>query len=197
MDTNLPVYKLRIKEDDLDKNLSVDYVGLVDKPAVMVNWLAFKEKIKFVSDEERRLIMGPLMIADMPIFRRDENMGDHYVIFDKTEIGKIAEKFFRNSYQSNFNLMHDPSMKVSGISIFQSIIPDKTMGIEAPEAFKEISEGSWIGVAKVNNDEIWNEYIKTGMLRGFSIEGFFNYEYASDSDKEVIDYVSDLARGIK
>lgn len=197
MDANLPVYKLRIKEDDTDKNLSVDYVGLVDKPAVMVNWLAFKDKIKFVSDEERRLIMGPLMIADMPIFRRDENMGDHYVIFDKTEIGKIAEKFFRNSYQSNFNMMHDPSMKVSGISIFQSIIPDKSMGIEAPEAFKEISEGSWIGVAKVNNDEIWNEYIKTGMLRGFSIEGFFNYEYASDSDKEVIDYVSDLARGIK
>lgn len=197
MDTNLPVYKLRIKEDDTDKNLSVDYVGLVDKPAVMVNWLAFKEKIKFVSDEERRLIMGPLMIADMPIFRRDENMGDHYVIFDKTEIRKIAEKFFRNGYQSNFNLMHDPSMKVSGISIFQSIIPDKSMGIEAPKAFKEVSEGSWIGVAKVNNDEIWSEFIKTGMLRGFSIEGFFNYEYATDSDKEVIDYVAGLARGIK
>lgn len=197
MDTNLPVYKLRIKESDTDKNLSVDYVGLVDKPAVMVNWLAFKEKIKFVSDEDRRLIMGPLMIADMPIFRRDENMGDHYVVFDKGEIAKIAEKFFRNGYQGNFNLMHDPSMKVSGVSIFQSIIPDKSMGIQAPDAFKEISDGSWIGVAKVNNDEIWNEFIKTGMLRGFSIEGFFNYEYSSEVDKEVIDYVADIARGIK
>ncbi len=29
------------------------------------------------------------------------------------------------------------------------------------------------GSSKVNNDEVWNEYVKTGKVKGFSIEGYF------------------------
>ena len=30
-----------------------------------------------------------------------------------------------------------------------------------------------MGAVKVNNDEIWNEYVKTNKVKGFSIEGYF------------------------
>ena len=30
-----------------------------------------------------------------------------------------------------------------------------------------------MGSVKVNNDEIWNEYVKSNKVKGFSIEGYF------------------------
>jgi hypothetical protein len=30
-----------------------------------------------------------------------------------------------------------------------------------------------MGTIKVNNDKIWNDFIKTGKVKGFSIEGYF------------------------
>ena len=33
--------------------------------------------------------------------------------------------------------------------------------------------GTWMGTVKVNNDEVWNEYVKTNKVKGFSIEGYF------------------------
>jgi hypothetical protein len=30
-----------------------------------------------------------------------------------------------------------------------------------------------MGTLKVNNDEVWNDYVKTGKVKGFSIEGYF------------------------
>ena len=101
-DNKFPVFKLRINESDTNKSLAVDYVGLVDKPAIMTNWLTFKEKQKFALDNERQLIMGALMIADMPIYRKDDVRGEHYVVFDKEEIFKITQKFFRKENEILF-----------------------------------------------------------------------------------------------
>ena len=33
--------------------------------------------------------------------------------------------------------------------------------------------GTWMGAVKVNNDQIWNDFVKTGKVKGFSIEGYF------------------------
>ena len=33
--------------------------------------------------------------------------------------------------------------------------------------------GTWVGSIKVNNDDVWNNYVKTGKVKGFSIEGYF------------------------
>ena len=33
--------------------------------------------------------------------------------------------------------------------------------------------GTWMVSMKVNNDDIWTNYVKTGKVKGFSIEGYF------------------------
>ena len=33
--------------------------------------------------------------------------------------------------------------------------------------------GTWVGSVKVNNDEIWNEFVKTGVVKGFQYRGLF------------------------
>src|SRR3989338_6527174 len=105
----LPVYKLKIKETDTDK-AEVSYVAMVDEGAILLDWITFSKQARFSADKERRLIMGALMVADMPIYRRTD-AGEFYVVFDKEEIMKIAQKFFRKGYVSNFNLMHDSERK--------------------------------------------------------------------------------------
>lgn len=179
----LPIYKLEISPD-MDNDMEVDYVALVDKPAIEKSFLAFKDqtkKIKFaIQDEEQRIITGALMLADTPIYRNDQN-GEYYVVFTKETIKQIAQKFFAKNYQSNVNLMHDSGQKLDGLVMFESWITDAKRGIQAMKGFEDVPDGSWFGSFKVNNDTAW-EKIKSGEVSGFSVEGMFQYKPAEIQD---------------
>lgn len=192
---NVPVYKLRINEEDTDK-AEVEYIALVDEPAIMSNWVAFNKQQKFAADKERRLIMGVAMIANMPIYRRDEKMGEHYVVFDKEEIFKVVQKFFRKGYQRNFNLSHDPNQKTQGLYIVESFIVDPSRGVAAPAAFAGISEGSWIITVKVDDEAVWTNFVKTGEVKGFSIEGIFGYEDFGENDEKALKEIADIVSSL-
>ncbi len=182
----LPIYKLRISEDDTSL---VDFIALVDEPAIENNWQAFKEQQRFkVVNEEKRLIMGAFMIADLPIYRVDQR-GEYYVVFDKPEIMKIAKRFMSEGFTNNFNLDHDKSQVPEGVYMVESFIIDSERGINVPEGFSGITEGSWMGTVAVDNDEIWNQ-VKSGEFRGFSIEGVFEYELESATDENEIERIA-------
>src|SRR3990167_604178 len=191
----IPVYKLRINEDDTDKS-QIEYIALVDEPAVMSNWIAFNKVQRFSADKERRLIMGVAMISNMPIFRRDDKMGEHYVVFDSEEIMKVVKKFFRKGYQGNFNLSHDPNQKKQGLYIIESMIVDKSRGVSPPAAFAGISDGSWIITVKVDDEEVWTNFVQTGEVKGFSIEGIFGYEDFGESDEKVLEEIIEIVNSL-
>ena len=89
----LPIYELMISED-MNDDAEVNFVALVDRPAVQRNWNAFKDKVKFqIISEDKHIISGLLMLADTPIFRSDSN-GDYYVTFSKDTI--------ESTYKSRF-----------------------------------------------------------------------------------------------
>lgn len=194
----LPVYKLRINEDDKTR-MGVEYVALVDDPAIQIDWIKFSQQkdyhMKLSADKERRLIMGPLMVANMPIYRMDAERGEYYVTFDQETIYQIAQKFFRNGFMSQFNIMHDENKKVDGVYIFEAFMVDETRGLKAPKAFENISQGSWIATAKVDNDNVWQEYLATGKLRGFSVEGIFAMCEMVRTDEEILREIADIVTG--
>ena len=175
MEKELPIYMLDIT-DDVEDDSQVDYIALVDKPAIQKNWYAFKEKQAFdIISEDKRIISGAIMLADIPIFRSDATYGDYYVAFTKDTIFKIAQKFFKKGYQSNVNLMHDSGSVVEGLTMFESFITDKSRGIMPMKGFQDVPDGSWFGSFKVDNEEVW-QMIKDGKVKGFSVEGLFNYK---------------------
>ena len=171
----LPIYQLEISED-LNDDVEVDFVALVDRPAIEKDFLKFKEaKANFViQSEDRRIVSGALMLADTPIYRNDQN-GEYYVTFTKNTIEKIAQKFFKKGYQSNVNLMHDEALAVEGVTMYESFIVDLSRGVMAMKGFEDAPEGSWFGSFKVENESVWNK-IKSGEFKGFSVEGIFNYK---------------------
>lgn len=172
----LQVYKARI-DPSIDSDLEVNYIGLVDRPAIERNFQAFKaqqQRAAFILNEEKRIISGPAMIADMPIYRKDDQLGEYYVLFDKQAIQTIVEKFSAKGYLKNFNLFHDQQQKVSDVTIFNSFVSDVELGIPPMTGFEDVADGSWFISAKVNNPAVWDA-VKAGTIKGFSVEGFFNY----------------------
>lgn len=181
-DGMLPVYKMDIVSDE-NSDLEVDYVALVDKPAIEKNFLAFNEheqKMAFAIHDDEQIITGALMLADKPIYRNDEN-GEYYVVFGKDTIKKIAQKFFTKGYQSNVNLMHDSGQRLDGLTMFESWITDEKRGIQAMKGFEDVPEGSWFGSFKVNNPDVW-QMVKEGKVKGFSVEGLFQMKPTEKQD---------------
>ena len=170
MENNLPLYRLVITDNE-EGDEEVDYVALVEYPAIQKNFVAFNNRMKFIANEEQRIVSGPLMIAELPIYRRDEE-GEYYVVFTGEEIKKIVQRFFKKGYQAKVNLEHEKA--VDGVYMFESYIIDTERGINPPKGFEDISNGSWFGSFKVDNDKIWDE-VKAGTFKGFSVEGLFKY----------------------
>lgn len=196
MSMELPLYMLDIS-DDLNDDAEVQYVALVDRPAIQKNWNAFKNQQKFeIISEDKHIISGCIMLADTPIFRSDASFGDYYVAFSKDTIVKIAQKYFKKGYQNNVNLMHDPNKIESGVTMFESFISDKTRGIAPMKGFEDAPEGSWFGSMLVENPDVWAK-VKDGTIKGFSIEGIFNYTPKKNKDEVKMQKIKDILESIE
>jgi len=140
----------------------------------------FKTSMIFsIQNEDKHIISGPLMLADELIYRNNKKFGEHYVKFSAETIKEIAIKFAKKGYQQNVNLMHSSDMKLDGFIMFESFIVDKSRGILPMEGFEEAKDGSWFGSFYVENPKAW-ELIKEGKVKGFSVEGFFDYVLPED-----------------
>lgn len=183
----IPVYDAQI----LDEDSGMIKISLVDDPAVMSNFQAFDAQKKLlmyeVADEEKRLVRGVVMRADFPIFRRDKEMGEYYIIYKADTIRQMAEKYLAESRQNNINLMHDADSDVDGVQMVQFFIKDSAAGV-SPANFDEIADGSLFGEFHVTNDEVWDQ-IKNGTYKGFSLEGVFDLMPEQDKDEvqEIVD----------
>lgn len=187
----LPIYKIVIKDDDTE----IDYIALTDDPAIEKNFMAFSNQKRFImQSEEKRIVSGPLIVANLPIYRRDET-GEFYVVFDEATTEQIVQKFFRKGYQANVNLNHDAAQRPDGIYMFESMIIDSSRGIMTPKGFDTLPDGSWFGSFKVDNPEIWQQ-VKDGTFTGFSVEGLLGYDYVKETDEDIILQIIDLIQNI-
>lgn len=154
-----------------------------------------KKQFKFAADKEKRIISGPLMVADLPILRIDEN-GEYYGLFTAEDIYNIRNKFFKKSYTKEVNAMHDSNQMIEGVYMIESFLIDSKRGIHSPAGFK-LTDGSWFGSYKVDNDEVWNEFIKTGKFKGFSVEGVFNMVKIDKKPQTTIEKIIEIVKQIE
>lgn len=144
-----------------------------------------------IINEEQRIITGPLMLADMLIYRNNERFGEHYVKFSAETIKQIAIKFAKKKYHKNVNIMHNPKEKVEDVTMFETWLVDRSRGVKPMDGYSEVPEGSWFGSFYVENDKVWNS-IKDGTLKGFSVEGIFEYEEPISAEENALQEISKL-----
>lgn len=192
----LPVFELMISED-INDDAEVNFVSLVDRPAIQRNWNAFSDKQSFnIASEEKRIISGAIMLADTPIFRSDATHGDYYVVFSKETIFQIVQRYFKKKYQANVNLNHNQKTKLEDVVMFESFISDKERGIMPMRGFEDAPDGSWFGSMKVDNDYAWQE-VKAGNIKGFSVEGIFEYSKKPRKEEAIMEQIKNILSQVK
>lgn len=151
-----------------------------------------KDKMSFkIMNEEKRIISGPMMLADELIYRNNEKIGEHYVKFSADTIKQIAIKFAKRKYNNRVNLMHDPNQKVKGVTMFESWLVDKERGIMPMKGFEGVADGSWFASFYVENNDVWNA-VKRGEYKGFSVEGMFEYDQPMTAEENALKKIAEL-----
>lgn len=158
--------------DENEDLQGVEAISVVENPAIESNFVALKsEEIKLAEiDKEKRILMGAVLIPEKPIYRRNEK-DEYYIYFSKDTVRKASELFFKNGNQSNWTLEH--SEQIKGLTVVESWIVEDTQKDKSAIYNLSVPVGSWMASVKVDDDNIWNEFVKTGKVKGFSLEGYF------------------------
>ena len=106
--------------------------------------------------------------------------------------------------QNNSTMEHQYAL--SGLSLVESWIVEDEVHDKSRKYGMNVPVGTWMGSVKVNNEEVWDDYVKTGKVKGFSIEGFYVdkmnrpkeslEELLSEIEKEEAEYMLGLVTGI-
>ena len=166
--------------DETQELFGVQAVSIVENPAIGSDFIALAENEQVMLAEvskDKRVLMGACLIPDKPIFRKGEEE-DYYIYFSKETIAKTAEAFFRNSNQNNATLEHNETLE--GMTIFESWIVEDPKFDKSAKYGLNVPEGTWVVSMKVDDDEVWNNYVKNDKVFGFSIEGTFANKLVKD-----------------
>ena len=148
-------------------------------------------KLAFAVEKDQQILIGPAMVPDMEILRRDEETGEtYYVKFSKETIAKIQEKFMRETRLGSTNLDHNENVD-GGSYVFESWIVEGKND-KANSVYKlGLPEGSWAVKMRVSDPKVW-AMVKEGKYQGFSIEGNFidkvDYEQIK-SEKDLVESI--------
>ncbi len=171
------LYKMIMNEE----TGGVSAISLVLTPAIMKEFVALsKTPTKRVNlQEDKRILVSPVLIPDLEIPRMDEETEEEYdIIFGKEEIAKIAENFLINGNQNESTLEHGE--EIDGVSVIESWIKEGESDKSADYGFGDLPVGTWFVKIRIHDDELWAK-IKSGEVRGLSIEGLFGHELVENA----------------
>ena len=152
-------------------------------------------KQSFQTDDEKHIVLGPAMIPDLQIFRRDGMGNPYYVYFSAPTIKMIAEKYMRNKYIDNNDQMHD-GKAVKDVYVVESWIKESENDKSTDYGYGELPIGTWFVSMKVNNPEIWKK-VKEGYLNGFSVSGYFEEVAQFCMEEMFLKQVAEILKNVK
>ena len=163
------IVELILGDDELT---GIEAISVVENPAIEEDFIALKsEEIKLAEvDKDKRILMGALLVPNKPIYRK-KGEEEYYIYFSKDTVEKASQLYLMNGNQSKATLEHQHT--INGLTLVESWLVEDEVHDKSRKYGLNVPVGTWMGAVKVNNDEIWNNFVKTGKVKGFSIEGYF------------------------
>jgi hypothetical protein len=187
-------------------NKGVYAISLVESPAMEGLFIALSKDNEIqLKEVEQRTLMGLVLEPNKPIYR-NQGGEEFNIVFDAETIKELSHNFFKSNSHSNSTIEHSVKDKIEGVTFVESWI------VENPENDKSNAfgftypKGSWMATMKVDSDEVWNEYVKTGKVQGFSIDAMLSLEevnlktdinMSKEVEKSFIELLKDLPNQIK
>tara|TARA_R100000951_G_scaffold29986_1_gene25889 strand:+ start:2790 stop:3797 length:1008 start_codon:yes stop_codon:yes gene_type:complete len=171
---------------DEEQELSgIEAISIVDEPAIEENFIALSKQheIKLAEvDKEKKILMGAALVPNKNIYRRNGE-DEYYIFFSEDTVRKASELFLMRGNQNKSTLEHQAELY--GLSVVESWIIEDDVHDKSRKYNMDLPVGTWMVSMKVNNDEVWNNYVKTGLVKGFSIEGYFTDKIAMSKINEI------------
>ena len=167
-------------------NKGVYSVSLVEEPAMEGDFIALSKETKVelkTVDEEQRILIGLVLEPNKDIYRNQG--GEEFNLrFSEETIKDLSHNFFKQGYQTNSSIEHDK--EITGVSFVESwIVEDSAIDKSANFGFS-YPKGSWVATMKVDDENVWKDYVKTGKVKGFSIDAFLTLkEVKLNKDKQM------------
>lgn len=165
------VIELLIDEDELLSG--IEAISIVDRPAIQEHFIALSEQQRHQLaevDKEKRILMGAALVPNKKIYRADGE-DEYYIFFSEDTVRKASELFLMRGNQNKSTLEHQAELH--GLSVVESWIVEDEVHDKSRKYDMDLPVGTWMVSMKVNNEEVWENYVKTGLVKGFSIEGYF------------------------
>jgi hypothetical protein len=168
-------------------------ISLVENPAIEVNFIALNEgeKIQFsILEEDKRLLMGAVLVPDKKILRVDASGEPFWVVFKSETIRQAMEFFYKNGNQSNSTLEHNHQMQLNDVTFVESWIKEDLVHDKSVKYGFSEPVGTWFSVMKVDNPDVWQK-VKAGEVNGFSIDGIFNFKNVDMELSKIVDAIKE------
>jgi hypothetical protein len=168
-------------------------ISLVENPAIEVNFIALNEgeKIQFsILEEDKRLLMGAVLVPDKKILRVDASGEPFWVVFKSETIRQAMEFFYKNGNQSNSTLEHNHQMQLNDVTFVESWIKEDLIHDKSVKYGFSEPVGTWFSVMKVDNPDVWQK-VKAGEVNGFSIDGIFNFKNVDMELSKIVDAIKE------
>jgi hypothetical protein len=159
--------------DEEQEYSGIEAISIVEKPAIEEDFITLNKEVEYKLaevDTEKKILLGALLIPNKPILRMSEE-GEYYIYFSKETVRKASELYLMEGNQNNATLEHQ--MQLKGLSLVESWIVEDTEKDKTAFYGLKYPVGTWVGSVKVHSDKVWQEFVKTGAVKGFSIEGYF------------------------
>jgi len=199
----MKIIELVLDEENLQDDNGISAISIVESPAIEEDFIALKnQEFKFAEqDKEKKLLLGAALVPNRPIFRKDSTGAeDYYIFFSSETVRKASELFFIKGNQSNSTLEHQSDLK--GLTVVESWIVESEKD-KSRHYNLNVPVGTWMVSVKCDNDEIWEDYVKTGKVKGFSIEAFFSDKMARPKDSTIKeeaaaqDFIDEISKILK
>lgn len=194
----MKTFQAIFNEEEVD---GVFGISLVHDPAMEGVFVALKkEEIQLKEiDKEQRILMGLVLEPNKPVYR-NQNGEEFNIVFNEQTVKDLSYHFFKSNSHKNSTIEHDAKQRIEGVTFVESWI------VEDPKNDKQniygfsYPKGSWIATMKVDSDDIWNNYVKTGKVQGFSIDAMLSLKEVNlKSDiimSEIKDTLKDFANEV-
>jgi hypothetical protein len=171
LEEDLDLYELTLEEE----TDGVFAVSAVEEPAIQRNFVYMnKQEVMLKSiDDEKRLLIGPLLVPNQKIPRFDEELGMYNIYFSADTISEISKRFMKNKYNSEVTVEHDK--KVKDVYLVESWIVEQSSKDKSNLYGYTLPKGTWMGIYRVDNDKVWED-VKLGKYKGFSVEAILNHK---------------------
>ena len=165
-------------------------ISMVESPAIESDFVALskEEEVKvFLESEERHMVYGAALIPDKDIYRNNGEQ-EFYISFTKESIEKMSQDFMKNYRQNEVTLDHEEM--ANDITITESWLVEDPYKDKANALGINVPKGTWMVGMKVNQIDVW-ERVKTGELKGFSVESMISLEDFSKQNNDNMDIKTD------